>query len=273
MSNPGDDLRLSAVMAVYDGDQPDAVRAAIDSVLAQSRPADEFIIVIDGPIDEGLTAQIADYNGNPIISVHSLAVNQGRGPARNFAINKATGDVVVMMDADDVSRPDRFALQITRLVTDNLDVVGGFIEEFDNQPGDKQSVRMVPLDMTGITAMVKFRSAFNHVTLMYRRDFFLAVGGYSALNFVEDWDFYQRAVHAGGRLANIDQVLVDVQAVPARRRNYAYFHEELFVLGAARRRGQLGLMTYLLSFAVRVVKLIIPLFIFALLYHFVLRRR
>ena len=41
-------VTLSAVMAVYNGDEPEAISAAIDSIINQSLPPDEFIIVIDG---------------------------------------------------------------------------------------------------------------------------------------------------------------------------------------------------------------------------------
>lgn len=265
--------RLSAVMAVYAGDQPDAVRAAIDSVLGQTRPADEFVIVIDGPIGAGLEAVIAGYADQPIIAICPLAKNQGRGPARNHAIAKATGEVIVMMDADDICRPDRFAVQLAYLTEHNLDVVGGFIEEFDDVPGDKGSIRSVPLTATDIASLVRFRSAFNHVTLMYCRDFFQDIGGYSDLNFVEDWDFYQRTLHAGGKVANMDRVLVDVRAVQHRRRNLVYFYEEMFVLRAARARRQIGGGAFALSVMVRVIKLIMPDILFSALYRFVLRRR
>ena len=266
-------LRLTAVMAVYAGDHPDAVRAAIDSVLGQTRPADEFVIVIDGPIGTGLEDVITAYADQPIITICPLVENQGRGPARNHAIANASGEVIVMMDADDICRPDRFAVQLAYLIECNLDVVGGFIEEFDDTPGDKGSIRAVPLTATDIASMVRFRSAFNHVTLMYRRAFFQEIGGYSDLNFVEDWDFYQRTLYAGGKVANMDRVLVDVRAVQNRRRNLAYFYEEMFVLRAARARRQIGVASFILSVIVRVIKLIMPDVLFSALYRSVLRRQ
>lgn len=263
---------LSAIMAVYAGDQVDPVEAAIDSIITQTRQPDEFIVVIDGPIGDDLASLLKNYAKRKLITLHPLAENQGRGPARNFAISKARGDVVALMDADDISRPDRFAIQLDFLVANNLDVLGGFIAEFDNVPGDQNVIRRVPLDGAGIRSMVRFRSPFNHVTLMYARSFFEEIGGYSDLNFVEDWDFYLRAVNRKGRVANLPKILVDVRAVQIRRRGWRYFREEIVVLRSAYSRGQLSTLTYFLSIAIRVLKLIMPSFILTILYRTVLRR-
>lgn len=263
---------LSAVMAVYAGDQLDAVEAAIDSIITQSRQPDEFIVVIDGPIGDDLASLLKSYAKRRLITLHTLAKNRGRGLARNFAISKARGDVIALMDADDISRPDRFTSQLDFLVTNNLDVLGGFIAEFDNVPGDRNVVRRVPLDGAGIRSTVTFRSPFNHVTLMYSRSFFEEISGYDDLNFVEDWDFYLRAINRKGRVANLPKILVDVRAVEVRRRGWRYFLEEVMVLRSAYKRGQLSTPTYFLSIAIRTVKLIMPSFMMAIFYRTMLRR-
>lgn len=264
---------VCAVMAVWRGDEPAQISAAIDSILNQTRAADEFIIVQDGPVSNDIAAVLDAYREHPSVQISVLPTNQGRGPARNHAVMQSTGDVIAMMDADDISRPDRIEKQLRYFCEHNLDVLGGGIEEFDLVAGDRGETRKVPLSGDDIRRVVKFRSAFNHVTLMYARSFFDQIGGYSNLNFVEDWDFYLRADHAGASMANMVDVLVDVRRAMWRRRSVKYLREEIKVLGMARSRGQIGIGTFISGVLIRTGKFLAPQFLLKLAYRFALRQK
>lgn len=260
-------------MSIYSGDNPDAITAAIDSIINQSRQPEEFIIVIDGPVCDDIWKCIDAYQACTFVQIYTLEKNVGRGLARNHAIEHATGDYVAIMDADDISRSNRFEIQLAFMSKHELDLAGGFIEEFDHTPGDRYDIRKVPLNEDGISSMVKLRSPFNHVTVMYRRSFFERINGYGTLNFVEDWDFYFRSIYAGGHVANMPDILVDVRRAPLRRRNFSYFREEMSVLASAYWRGQISLLMFILSCSVRIIKLIIPQFLFLAIFHLILRNR
>jgi len=265
--------RLSAVMSIYSGDNPPAISTAIDSIINQSRQPDEFIIVIDGPVGDDIRKCIDACQSCMFVQIHTLEKNVGRGPARNHAIAQATGDYVAIMDADDISRSNRFEIQLAFMSTHDLDLAGGLIEEFDYKPGDRGDIRRVPLNEDGISSMVKLRSPFNHVTVMFRRSFFERINGYGPLNFVEDWDLYFRSLYAGGHVANMPDILVDVRRAPWRRRNFAYFCEEIRVLASAYWRGQICIGMFLLSCSFRIIKLIIPKFLFFTFFRLILRHR
>ena len=96
-------LRASIVVTNYNyaGFLPDAV----DSALAQTHPDVEVVVVDDGSTD-GSREIIAGYGGR-IVAV--LKENGGHPSAVNAGVAAATGDVVLMLDADDVSAPDRAA--------------------------------------------------------------------------------------------------------------------------------------------------------------------
>jgi amylovoran biosynthesis glycosyltransferase AmsE len=63
-------MKLSVLMSVYDKESPANLRQCLDSLAAQTLPADEVVIVEDGPLGEPLEAAIAAYRKIlPIVSL------------------------------------------------------------------------------------------------------------------------------------------------------------------------------------------------------------
>lgn len=98
-------LKISAVIPAYNAER--YVAAAVDSVLAQTYPAFEVIVVDDGSID-GTAAVLTRY-GNTIRYIRQE--NRGEPAARNSGIRNATGDFIAFLDADDLWTPDKLQLQ------------------------------------------------------------------------------------------------------------------------------------------------------------------
>ena len=96
-------LRIAVIVSCYNYAQ--YVGYAIDSVLAQSRPADEIIVVDDGSTD-GSTEVIARY-GTAVRAI--FQANAGHVAARNAGFVASTADVVLFLDADDALLPDALA--------------------------------------------------------------------------------------------------------------------------------------------------------------------
>lgn len=99
---------VSALCAVYDGAR--YLRAALASAMAQTRPAEEIIVVDDGSRDE--SAAIAD--AMPGVRVIREA-HAGVAATRNKALAHARGDLVAWLDADDLWTPDKLAVQVAYL--------------------------------------------------------------------------------------------------------------------------------------------------------------
>jgi len=89
------------------------------SIVGQTRPPDEVIVVDDGSTDD--TVAIATSFG-PLVQVISTP-HLGAANARNVAINAANGNVVAMCDADDVWLPDKLRLQLGVLGHPSVEVV------------------------------------------------------------------------------------------------------------------------------------------------------
>ncbi|PKM12929.1 MAG: hypothetical protein CVV13_03640 [Gammaproteobacteria bacterium HGW-Gammaproteobacteria-3] len=120
-------MNISAVIPAYNsaGFIADAVR----SILAQTSPVTEIIIVDDGSTDN--TQQIAGALPGPIIYIKQQ--NQGPSAARNAGINAAKSEWIAFLDADDQWTPDKIDKQLKRLQKKpELVLIAGDMAEIDN---------------------------------------------------------------------------------------------------------------------------------------------
>ena len=100
MSKPA----FSVIIAVYNG--ANTIRRAIESVLSQTYPALELIVVDDGSTDT-TAAEVAQFGGRVRYVYQS---NAGVSAARNAGAQLATGEWLAFLDADDWYYPDRLRL-------------------------------------------------------------------------------------------------------------------------------------------------------------------
>jgi glycosyltransferase involved in cell wall biosynthesis len=92
---------FSVIIPVYNG--AGTIARAIESVLTQTYPASQVIVVDDGSIDE--TASVVREFGSRV--TYLFQVNAGVSAARNRGVQHATGEWLAFLDADDWYYPDR----------------------------------------------------------------------------------------------------------------------------------------------------------------------
>ncbi|MHC5139531.1 MAG: glycosyltransferase family 2 protein, partial [Planctomycetota bacterium] len=102
-------LTISAVIPAYNAAK--YIARSIDSVLAQTHPVDEIVIVDDGSTDN-TAAIIKDY-GDKVRYIHQP--NAGVSAARNTGIEAATGNWIAFLDADDEWLPEKIKRQVENL--------------------------------------------------------------------------------------------------------------------------------------------------------------
>ncbi len=98
-------MRISVIIPVYNREIQ--IRQAVDSVLQQTRPADEIIVVDDGSTDA--TPDVLESYDDIIYVVRQE--NQGVSSARNRGIEHASGNWIALLDSDDEWLPDKLARQ------------------------------------------------------------------------------------------------------------------------------------------------------------------
>ena len=232
---------FSVLMLVYGGDRPEHFDAALRSITAQTLPPSEIVLVVDGPVPEGTEEVIRKYGDELASSVTAFRVirsetNLGCGGAKRLGFGECSYPLIAMMDADDLSVPDRFEKQI-RYFKEHPDVsvAGGFITEFVSaeDPTDttaRAGSRTVPETDAEIREYTRKRCPMNHVTVMLKKDETAAAGGYMDDYYQnEDYHLWIRMALAGCRFGNLPCNLVNVrvgQEMYRRRGGWKYFRSE-----------------------------------------------
>jgi glycosyltransferase involved in cell wall biosynthesis len=172
---------------------------ALNSILRQSCPPGEVIVVDDGSTDA--TAQVAAGFGDRVRYVRQT--NQGSAAARNQGVALAHGALLAFLDADDLWAPDKLARQLAALERDPvLDGVFGHLTHFrsPDRLGDEAVERLIvpPDPMPG----------YSVATLLIRRAAFDRVGPFAAEYRVSEFiDWYARAADAGLRFELLPEVV------------------------------------------------------------------
>ena len=201
---------LSLLLPVWSRDRPEFLTAAFCStVTEQTRRPDHVVLVRDGPVPAALAECIAELAATSPIPVDVLELdrNVGLGPALDLGLAACRHDVVARMDADDISLPHRFAVQMP-LVEAGADLVGSGLLEFGEGADDVVGRRIPPTDPDVIRARSRFADPFNHPTVVYRRGLVQAVGGYGDFALMEDYLLWAKMIAAGARVANVAEPLV-----------------------------------------------------------------
>ena len=270
-------MKLSVLMSVYRKESPEFLRQSLESLVAQTIRADEVVIVKDGPLGTELDATIDSHCGTlPIVSVQ-LGNNAGLGPALNAGLRRCRGDLVARMDSDDICLRDRFEKQLAFLEQNpDADVVGGAIAEFHADCTKIESIRRMPSSAELLGRIARSRNPLNHMTVMFRKVSVLAAGNYRSYWGFEDYDLWARMLMRGGRLYNLEDVLVYVRCgngMQQRRGGLQYLREEIRLQQRFLKIGFLTKPQFLLNLVTRAPVRIVPLPLRSVFYQQILRQK
>lgn len=272
--------KFSVLIPVYFKEQPIFFEKALSSVLSQNYMPDEVVIVEDGPLTEDLYQVIEQKKTSypNLIKTIKLEENMGVGFAMNFGLKHCKNQYIARMDTDDIAHPDRFLKQMTYLNEHpEVDIIGSFIEEFHDIPGDMKRYREVPVDHKEIIRYAKLRCPINHVTAIFKKSMVLKAGSYTnTKNSFEDYPLWYRMIKAGARFYNFPEALVYVRIgnnMDIRRRGPEYFKHELIFFKAMRADGFITALQFYVGIAARWSTRHLPIFVLRFIYDKVLRQR
>jgi len=177
--------------------QPAYLAACLESLLAQTRPADE-IVVVDSSPDETTTI-MPRYAGRVR---HLVRPADGVAAARNAGLAATTCDLVSFLDADNMATPDRLARQVHALA-ERPDAVlcHGMLVPIDCKGHDYRMLPAFPSEQVPFGRQLGWLIERNRIatdTVCVRRDAVAAVGGFCESPGVrEDYDLWLRLASVG----------------------------------------------------------------------------
>lgn len=205
-------MKLSVVMSTYNREH--LVGQTIESVLNQTFHDFEFIIIDDASCDKTCDL-IKNYNDSRI----KLFKNkENRGCTFNYHVaqNLAKGKYIAHIDDDDIAFPQRFEKQIEFLENNaDINLLGSFIETFGE---NKRPSWVFYSDSEMLDFTMNFYNPICHSSIMYDSAFVRK----NFINYdinckcAQDYDFYKQFILKGGKLANLNEILVKYRMHPKR---------------------------------------------------------
>jgi len=196
---------LSVIMPVHNGEK--YLREAIESVLSQTYPHFELIIINDGSKDTSEQIINEYLERDHRVRAFNIAPNAGVSNARNLGIDMAKGELIVNMDCDDVNHPARFSRQISylKLCNKNIDVLGTWFRTFydDASAGYKS----VPVS---VSDLYDGKPPVHNPTCIIKRATFAKHGKYrSKYDNAEDYELWSRWSSRGVVFDNLPEDLYE----------------------------------------------------------------
>lgn len=188
---------LSVIMGVYNQKNKEELYRAVDSVLKQSYSEFEFIIYDDGS-EEAEASLLKDLEKcDDRIRVIRGEENKGLAYGLNQCLKASSGKYIARMDADDISKVDRFRTQIDFLEANSrYGWCGCSAELFDSEGfWGKRIMTLEP----GIADLLKY-SPYIHSSVIFRKNVLEEAGGYLVTRDTqrcEDYELFLR-LHAMG---------------------------------------------------------------------------
>ncbi len=267
----------SVLMSVYEREQAEYLKKSIASMLAQSIPANDFVIVCDGPLNEALEQVIAEVTQEhpALFQIVRLEKNQGLGIALREGIRYCKNELVARMDSDDISVPDRCEKQLEIFEKQKVDIVGGNVEEFIEDILKPTAKRRVPRTDAEIRAFAKRRNPFNHPTVMFRKSSVEAAGNYEDCKYFEDYYLWARMLKLGMTGYNIPMTLVHMRSSAGMYERRGSFSYAVLGIRARWRIHKIGFsssMDFLISGGGQLIMSVIPVKIRTYFYGKFLRK-
>lgn len=208
MKNPNSNLLVSVIMPVYNAKH--FIKPAVESILNQTYPEFEFIIVDDASTDS--TSKILkDFKRkDKRITLIQNKTNLGVTKSLNEAVVKASGKYIIRTDGDDWSYPDRFELQVKLMEKNPQVVVSGSYVEVCNSKLKTKYIRKYHLSDTKIRKHIFRYSPFAHPATIWKTSALKKERYNETLTTCQDYELYFR-VGKIGKFMNLDKPLLKLR--------------------------------------------------------------
>jgi len=197
------------------------IEESVRSVIAQTFTDWELVLIDNCSTDRSM--EIVRAIADPRIKITQLDRNHGRTPALNIGLGKARGDYLAILDADDISVPQRFALQVDCLRA-NPQVVA-VASWYRNIDGTGRVLTEVAIPTTNVDLVRRLASncPFMNSAMMFKTELTREVGGYDeSFQYSQDLALWL-GLASLGEFRSIPEFLTSIRQSPSSLTNVAHF--------------------------------------------------
>ncbi len=202
---------ITAIIPLYNG--RDFIREALESILSQTLPPDEIIVVDDGSTDDGADIVLEMIKTHPIRLLRKP--NGGQSSARNTGVKHAHGDLIALLDQDDIWYPHHLATLVEPFAESRPTALGWSYSNLDRIDHDGSMLIKSFIGATGTshpkTNLMQCLGEDMYVlpsASLISRKAFQEIGGFDeTLSGYEDDDLFLRLFRAGYENVYIDTPL------------------------------------------------------------------
>lgn len=264
------DKAYSVLMSVYRKENSRWFKKAAESMLNQTVPPDEFVLVCDGPITKELETAIEELDkGCPgMFQILYLKENVGLGEALRQGLLLCRNELIARMDSDDISCPDRCERQIRLFQKkQELSFCSGAIAEFfdekelENSEQGSLRLRSLPQSHKEILSYARKRNPMNHMAVMFKKSAVLQAGNYQSAEGMEDYDLWSRMLQSGFQAENLKEILVWARignGMEQRRGGLKYAGKAVRFQTSLLKRGFISIPQYIANCCIRIPVSLLP---------------
>lgn len=193
---------ISVILPVFNAEE--YLSEAIQSILDQTFPYFELILINDGSTDDSLDILTHFCQRDSRLILISRQ-NKGLVTTLNEGIDLARGMWIARMDADDVSLPDRFARQLKWLEDTGADICGTWVRL--HGLSNQRILKHAQAD-SAIKMEMLFGTPFAHPSVMVKTECMRRLKYDNKWEKCEDYDLWERGARAGWRMCNVPEILL-----------------------------------------------------------------
>lgn len=267
----------SVLMSVYHKEKASYFDTSIDSMLKQSIPPKDIVIVCDGALTDELEEVITKYKNEyeHLFQIVRRSKCGGLGNALNDGLKYCKYDYVARMDTDDIAKADRMEKQLDAIEKMNVDIVSGTVEEFDGEISNVIAKRVLPKTNEEIVRFAKQRNPFNHPCVCFKKQAVFDAGSYKEFPLFEDYYLWVRMLQNGAKGGNIPETILYMRAgvdMYNRRGGFSYAKKAVRFRWHLRKMGFSSMADFIKSAGGQVVVSIMPNKLRQVFYKKILRK-
>lgn len=230
--------KIAVILPVYKNDKVEDLNKSVESIIMQTYKVFHIFVGVDGPVGDDLKEKLLLLEKQDPVSIAWFPENRGLACVLNDLLDicfKEGFKYIARMDADDISMTDRLEKQMAFLEAHpEIDVVGGAINEIDEEGKYRGKTIVYPELPQGCRAFFAKRNPHAHPAVLFRKSFFDKLNGKKyrpEYRQNQDTMLWYDGMMAGTQHANIPDVVLNFRMTNAmfkKRRNGWEFAKKQF---------------------------------------------